>query len=68
MAGKPTYIAYTVRNYEHAGAQKGDWTRIGAAWTHQDGKGFDIVLESIPLSGKVTLRANEPKLESAAGA
>lgn len=29
---------------------KGFWTRIGSAWAHKDGNGFNIQLESTPLS------------------
>ena len=49
----PSHIAYQVKD----GSQKSYWTRIGAAWAHKDGKGFSIQLESIPLDGKVTIRA-----------
>lgn len=35
------------------------WTRIGAAWAHQDGQGFSISLAAIPLSGRLVLRANK---------
>ena len=48
----PTHIAYQVRET----SQKGFWTRIGAAWAHKDGKGFNIQLDSIPLDGKISLR------------
>ncbi len=48
----PTHIAYQVRE----GSQKSYWTRIGAAWAHADGKGFNIQLESVPLDGKISLR------------
>ena len=37
------------------------WTKIGAAWPHQDGKGFNIQLECVPLDGRVTLRAAAEK-------
>jgi hypothetical protein len=48
----PTHIAYQVRE----GDKKGYWTRIGAAWPHKDGKGFNIQLDCIPLDGKISLR------------
>jgi hypothetical protein len=48
----PTHIAYQVRE----GNPKSFWTRIGAAWAHADGKGFNIQLDSIPLDGKISLR------------
>ena len=48
----PSHIAYTVRE----GKDKSYFTRIGAAWMHKDGKGFNIQIEAIPLDGKITLR------------
>lgn len=55
----PTHIAYQVRDRE---GQKGIFTRIGAAWPHKDGKGFNIQLEVVPLDGRVSLRlASEKK-------
>ncbi|RKR84200.1 hypothetical protein BDD43_4427 [Mucilaginibacter gracilis] len=47
----PTYIAYQVRDGE-----KPYWTRIGAAWAHRDGNGFNIQLDSLSLDGAVILR------------
>jgi hypothetical protein len=53
-AGKsPTHVAYQVRERQ---GQKSFWTRIGAAWAHTDGKGFNIQLEAVPLDGRITLR------------
>jgi hypothetical protein len=49
----PSHIAYQVRERE---GEKSIWTRIGAAWPHADGNGFNIQLESVPLDGRVTLR------------
>ena len=61
-AGKaPTHVAYQVRDRE---GQKSFWTRIGAAWAHADGKGFNIQLEVVPLDGRVSLRVASEKKES----
>ena len=38
----PSHIAYHVRDREGG---KGFWTRIGVAWAHADGKGFNVQLE-----------------------
>lgn len=51
-AKAPTHNAYQVRE----GSKQSYWTRIGAAWAHKDGNGFNIILECLPLDGKVTLR------------
>jgi hypothetical protein len=31
------------------------WSRIGAAWAHQEGDGFNLVFNAIPLTGRVVL-------------
>ncbi|MFM7131809.1 MAG: hypothetical protein ACKO5E_19370 [bacterium] len=54
----PSHIVYQVRDRE---GQKGIWTRIGSAWAHGDGKGFNIQLESVPLDGRITLRTASEK-------
>ena len=36
---------------------KAFWTRIGAAWKHGDGEGYNIHLSALPLNGVLTLRA-----------
>lgn len=53
----PTHIAYQVRD----GSAKGFWTRIGAAWQHKDGKGFNIQLDCMPFDGSITLRVASEK-------
>jgi hypothetical protein len=54
----PTHIAYHVRNRKGG---KGFWTRIGSAWAHKDGNGFNIQLESTPVDGHITLRIASEK-------
>ena len=61
MSKKPTHIAYHVRDYEKQGEKHAKWTAIGVAWLHQDGKGFDVTFDCVPLNGRVSLRLNEPK-------
>lgn len=53
--------AFSVREYEAAGEQRRDWTKIGAAFEHGDGKGWNIVLHCLPIDGKVVLRLPEPR-------
>jgi hypothetical protein len=55
----PSYVAYNVT--ERGDGKKSKWREIGVAFTHKDGKGFDILFDVVPLSGKITLRAPEPK-------
>ena len=49
----PSHIAYHVRDRKAGDAI---WTRIGSAWQHADGKGFNIQIETVPLDGRVSLR------------
>lgn len=56
----PTHVAYQVRDREGA---KAIWTRIGAAWAHADGKGFNLQIEAVPLDGRITLRVVSEKKE-----
>ncbi len=56
----PSHIAYQVRDRE---GKKGFWTRIGSAWAHADGSGFNVQLECIPLDGRITLRVASEKKE-----
>jgi hypothetical protein len=55
MADKqqPTYQAYTVVKRE---GQDDFWLAIGAAFMHQDGDGYNVVLQALPINGKVVLR------------
>jgi hypothetical protein len=56
----PSHVAYQVRERE---GRKAFWTRIGSAWAHADGKGFNIQLECVPLDGRITLRVASEKKE-----
>lgn len=55
----PTHIAYHVRDGQ---GDKSFWTRIGAAWAHSDGNGFNVQLDGlVPLDGRITLRVASEK-------
>ena len=52
----PAFIAYAV---SEDGAF---WTKVGAAWSHGDEKGFTLDLELLPAkSGRIVLRNYIPK-------
>ena len=57
---RPSHKAYAVtKNGEHT-----NWTEIGAAWSHNDGEGFNLKLDMLPLNGaEIVLR----KPKAAAG-
>jgi hypothetical protein len=54
----PTHVAYQVKNRD---GKKAIWTRIGSAWAHSDGEGFNIQLDANPVDGKLTLRTRTEK-------
>ena len=56
----PTHFALQVRNRD---GQNAIWTRIGSAWPHADGSGFNIQLDAVPVDGKITLRIPTEKPE-----
>ena len=68
MENKPTHYAYHVTDRtQHGSEQKsGFWTKIGAAWPHRDGKGFNISIETIPLNGRLVLRERPEEEEETA--
>ncbi len=55
---KPSFIAYSVRERD---GKKAKFTEIGVVFPHRDGKGFDILCDALPLSGRITLRVPESK-------
>lgn len=60
----PDFIAFHVRDGEEKGKGRGFWTRIGAAWKHKDGEGFNLQLDLVPVSGsRIVLRV--PKEDEA---
>ncbi len=61
ISKKPTHYLYVV--IKRGDSDKGNWTRIGAAWANGDGKGFNVKLDVIPLNGDIVMR--EPKEEEA---
>jgi len=54
------YDVYVVDEYtDKTGEEKSNWTRIGIAWPHKDGKGFNAELRALPVSGKLVIRRYE---------
>jgi hypothetical protein len=49
----PIYQAYTVIKRE---GQDDWWCNIGAAFSHADGNGLNLMLQALPLDGKIVLR------------
>lgn len=57
--------AFNVREFEVGGEKRRDWTRIGVAFKHKDGKGYSLLLQALPIDGKVELRIHEAKEKDA---
>ena len=49
----PTHRVYTVIRRE---GQDDYWLNIGLTFPHKDEKGFNIVLQALPLDGKIVCR------------
>jgi len=51
-ASAPTYLnVFTVEEYESNGKTQKRWTKIGAAFPHKEGIGFNIELKAFPIDG-----------------
>jgi hypothetical protein len=51
---QPSYRAYSVIKRE---GQDDFWLPIGAAFEHADGGGLNVILQALPIDGKLILRA-----------
>ncbi|WP_088343685.1 MULTISPECIES: hypothetical protein [Rhodomicrobium] len=59
-SSKPSHIAYSVREGKEG---KSYFNRVGSAFEHGDGKGFNIKLDAMPVNGQVVLRTPQERLE-----
>lgn len=66
---KPTHRAYTlIPRTGDDGKADNFWLNIGSVFAHADGKGFNIILEALPIhnNGQIVLReVKEPEPEPA---
>ena len=56
----PTHRAYTVIKRE---GKEDYWLNLGVCFRHEDGEGFNILLQAAPLDGKLVLRTYKEKPE-----
>ena len=57
MSNKPTHIVYHVKDVPgEDGEQRGFWTKVGAAWANKDARGLSILLDVMPLDGRLVVR------------
>jgi hypothetical protein len=57
----PSHIVYAVTKGKD---KRSYWRKIGAAFAHSDGDGFNIALEFLPLNG-ADIVIRKPKAETA---
>ena len=57
------FDAFTVREYQQDGKTLNEWNKIGVAFPHKDGKGFNVILQAVPVDGEIYLRIHEPKAD-----
>ncbi|MGD9790587.1 MAG: hypothetical protein AB7Q00_12700 [Phycisphaerales bacterium] len=57
----PSHAVYHVRDIGQGENKKSFWTRVGSAWAHNDGQGFNVQVEMVPLDGRLTLRVASEK-------
>lgn len=60
-ANSPAFVLWSVEG----DGKQARWTRVGAAWANNDGKGFNIRCHAIPLAGRLVMRAFSPKRDDA---
>ncbi len=50
-----TYLnVFTVREFEGSTGQKAkSWTKVGVAFPHREGSGFNLELSALPLDGRL---------------
>ena len=58
MANDPVLIAYTVKDRP---GEKSIWRRIGVAFPHDKGAGLTVLLDALPIDGRIVLV--EPKID-----
>ena len=59
---KPAFDAFAI----DGDGEDAFWTKIGAAWPHEDGQGYNIQLRAWPVNGRIALRVPKER-EPAAG-
>jgi hypothetical protein len=63
---QPTHRVYAVRK---TGPDTSFWSEIGAAWMNQDGKGFNLKLNLLPVGeADIVVREIQPETEAEGGA
>ncbi len=59
---KPAFEAFAVEG----DGKDAFWTKIGAVWPHDDGKGYNMQLVAMPFNGRIALRVPKEREASQA--
>lgn len=59
MSNDPVLIAYTVK--DRTSDRDAVWLRIGVAFPHDKGSGLTVLLDALPMDGRIVLV--EPKAD-----
>jgi hypothetical protein len=58
------YDALVVRQFtDKQGEERNQWHNVGVAFPHEDGDGFNVQLDALPVTGKLILRVRKAKAE-----
>lgn len=49
---KPTHNIYVVQGE----GESARWIKLGAAWPNQDGLGFSLKVDALPIAGRIVMR------------
>lgn len=60
---RPSHAVYVVEGE----GESSFWTKIGSAWAHEDGEGFNLSLIAIPLTGRLVIRKRQVKEQGERG-
>jgi len=60
---RPSHAVYVVEGE----GESSFWTKIGSAWAHEDGEGFNLALIAIPLTGRLVIRKRQVKEQGERG-
>lgn len=51
----PSHLVYNIRQYKVGDETRSEWTKIGVAWAHKEGNGFNVKLHAVPVDGELTI-------------
>jgi hypothetical protein len=52
VANDPVLIAYAVKRAKN---KRAVWTRVGQAYPHEQGAGLTVILDAVPVDGRIVL-------------